>query len=297
MRLAFRLARRELRGGVRGLRIVLACLALGVAAIASVGTLREGIARGLAADGRRILDGDLEVQGGAQPLPDALRAWLHGQGAATSDVVTMRSMLVAASGERMLVELKAVDGAWPLVGRAEFSPVRPVAEVLGNQAGVFGAAVEPLVLDRLGLHQGDTVRIGGTAMTLRASILSEPDRVSNPSLFGPRALISTAALAATGLVQPGAIVEYHLRVVVPPGADVAALGRAIRERFPDTGWRIRDTANAAPGVAQFIDQTSLFMTLVGLTSLLVGGIGVANGVRAWLEARARTIATLRCLGA
>ena len=78
--------------------------------------MREGIERGLARDGARILGGDLSVQGGAQPLPDALRAWLRGRGAAVSDVVTMRSMLVAPSGERLLVELKAVDGAWPLLG-------------------------------------------------------------------------------------------------------------------------------------------------------------------------------------
>ena len=96
---------------MRGLRIVLACLALGVAAIAAVGSLRAAIERGLAADGRRILGGDLEVEGGAQPLPDALRDWLRASGGRLSDVVLMRSMLVAASGERQLVELKAVDAA------------------------------------------------------------------------------------------------------------------------------------------------------------------------------------------
>ena len=119
--LAFRLARRELRGGVRGLWIVLLCLALGVAVIAAVGTLRAATDRGLAEDGRRILGGDLEVESGSQPLPDALRDWLRARGAALSDVVQMRSMLVAPSGERQLVELKAVDAAWPLVGDAEAS--------------------------------------------------------------------------------------------------------------------------------------------------------------------------------
>ena len=117
--LAFRLARRELRGGVRGLWIVLLCLALGVAVIAAVGTLRAATDRGLAEDGRRILGGDLEVESGSQPLPDALRDWLRARGAALSDVVQMRSMLVAPSGERQLVELKAVDRAWPLVGEAD----------------------------------------------------------------------------------------------------------------------------------------------------------------------------------
>src|SRR5436305_11782393 len=117
--LAFRFARRELRSGVRGLRIVLACLALGVAAIAAVGSLREGITRGLATEGRRILGGDIEVQVGVQPPPEALRAWLRGRGALLSDIVQMRSMLIAENGERQLVELKAVNPAYPLVGRAE----------------------------------------------------------------------------------------------------------------------------------------------------------------------------------
>lgn len=292
MSLVLRLARRELRGGVRGLGIVLACLALGVAAIAAVGTLREGIERGLARDGARILGGDLSVQGGAQALPDELRVWLRGRGAKVSDAVTMRSMLVAPSGERLLVELKAVDGAWPLLGTAVLDPPGPVQPALAD-----GLVAERLVLDRLGVQPGAMVRLGGAPFVLRAVLADEPDRVSSASIFGPRVLIGLELLPRTGLLAPGAIAEHALRAVLPPGTDVATTIAALRVAFPGTGWRIRDAREAAPGVNQFIDRTSLFMTLVGLTSLLVGGIGVANGVNAWVLARARTIATLRCLGA
>lgn len=292
MSLVLRLARRELRGGVRGFRIVLACLALGVAAIAAVGSLREGIERGLARDGARILGGDLSVQSGAEPLPDALRVWLRGRGAQLSEAVTMRSMLVAQSGARMLVELKAVDGAWPLLGTAVLDPPGPVQAALAD-----GLVAEKLALDRLGVAPGETVRLGGAAFPVRAVLADEPDRVSSPSIFGPRVVIGLADLPRTGLLAPGAIAEHALRALLPPGADVAETITALRTAFPNTGWRIRDALGAAPGVTQFIERTSLFMTLVGLTSLLVGGIGVANGVHAWVLARARTIATLRCLGA
>src|ERR1700685_1526006 len=98
MTLAFRLARRELRGGVRGLWIVVLCLALGVGVIAAVGTLRAAVDAGLAADGKALLGGDLEIDPGSQPLPDALRDLLRARGATISDVVQMRSMLVAAGG-------------------------------------------------------------------------------------------------------------------------------------------------------------------------------------------------------
>jgi putative ABC transport system permease protein len=294
MILALTIARRELRGGVRGLWIVLMCLALGVGVIAAVGTLRAAVDAGLAADGRALLGGDLEVDGGSQPLPDPLRDWLHDQGAMTSDVMQMRSMLVAPSGERQLIELKAVDAKWPLVEQAMTEPAQPLVAALGQRDGKYGLLAEQIVLDRLGLHAGDTARLGTATFRVAGALTHEPDRVATASILGPRVLISTEALASTGLISPGAMVRYAIRLT---GPDPARLVPAIRAKFPNQGWRVRDPSDAAPGVRRFIDQTALFLTLVGLTSLLVGGIGVANGVRAWLDARARTIATLRCLGA
>ncbi len=295
--IAFTYAARELRAGVRGLRIVLACLALGVAAIAAVGSLREGVQSGLATEGRRILGGDLEVQSGAQPLPDTLRAWLQARGGRVSDIVGMRSMLIAANGERQLVELKAVDAAYPLVGEATLAPPGPLHDALAERDGHPGLLVDQVILDRLGVQPGALLRLGQSTVQVRAALLAEPDRVAAPTILGPRAMISTAALPATRLVQPGSLLTYDERVVLPPGTNPQAVAADLHAAFPDQGWRIRDATEAAPGVARFIDQTSLFMTLVGLTALLVGGIGVATGVRAWLESRARTIATLRCLGA
>jgi putative ABC transport system permease protein len=297
MKLVLRLAARDLRGGISGLRVVLACLALGVAAIAAVGSLRAAIEGGLATDGQRILGGDLEVQGGTQALPDSLRAWLRDRGARLSDVVEMRSILIAPNGQRTLVELKAVDAAWPMVGSAAYAPPQTTKSALAEQDGNYGLAAEQVVLERLGLKPGDTVRLGRESFVLRGALTVEPDGVAGPALLGPRVVISLAALPATDLEQPGALVQHDLRILLPPGLAPATVLRDLRAAFPAQGWRLRDAHDAVPGLVTFIDQTSLFMTLVGLTSLLVGGIGVANGVRAWLEARARSIAILRCLGA
>jgi putative ABC transport system permease protein len=292
--LALTIARRELRGGVKGLWIVLLCLALGVGVIAAVGTLRAAVDAGLASDGRALLGGDLEIDGGSQPLSDQLRAWLHDQGAQISGVTQMRSLLVAASGERQLVELKAVDARWPLVGEAVAEPTQPLSAALGQEDGKYGLLAEPIVLDRLGLHPGDTARLGTATFRIAGTLTHEPDRVGTAALLGPRVLVAAGALPSTGLIAPGAMVRYAIRLTAP---DPAGIIQGIRQNFPGQGWRIRDPSDAAPGVSRFIDQTALFLTLVGLTALLVGGIGVANGVRAWLDARARTIATLRCLGA
>jgi len=286
--LAFRLARRELRGGVRGLRIVLACLILGVGAIAAVGSLRDAITTSLKEDGRRLLGGDLEIDLGASPIPEQLRSFLAARNVRTSDVTMMRALLAAPSGERQLVELKAVDAAWPLVGTVTYDP--PGALKPGS------IITERVVLDRLGLTQGTQVRLGTASLTLAAVLTEEPDSVSSP-LLAPRAIVPMADLPATGLDVPGALVRHAIRLLLPPGTDPTAFAAEIRATFGDQGWRVRDPASAAPGVSRVIEQTAQFMTLVGLTALLVGGIGVANGVRAWLAARARTLATLRCLGA
>jgi putative ABC transport system permease protein len=292
--LALTIARRELRGGVRGLWIVLLCLALGVGVIAAVGTLRSAVDAGLAADGRALLGGDLEIDGGSQPLPQQLGDWLHAQGATTSAITQMRSMLVAPSGARQLIELKAVDAQWPLVGEATIEPSQQLGDALRPINGRYGLLAEQVVLDRLGLHPGDTARLGTATFRVAGTLTQEPDRVATASILGPRVLIAAEALPSTDLISPGAMVRYAIRLTT---ADPVRVADAIREKFPNQGWRIRDPSDAAPGVSRFIDQTALFLTLVGLTSLLVGGIGVANGVRAWLDARARTIATLRCLGA
>ena len=286
--LAVRFARRDLRGGVKGLRIVLACLTLGVAAIAAVGTLRAGVAEGLRADGSRILGGEVEVSSQQGPLPQAALEWLAARGQ-VSAITQMRAMAVAADGERTLVELKAVDGAYPLFGELLLDP--PGRLVSGE------VAVERVVADRLGLAPGAEVRIGEARFRLRGVILAEPDKVTSPAILGPRAMIAMADLPATQLIQPGSLVTHDYRLALPEGADRRAVAEAFRQAFPQNGWRVRTADQAAPGINRFVDRAAFFLTLVSLTALLVGGIGVATGVRSWLDQRARTIATLRCLGA
>uniref|UniRef100_UPI0022EAE9BF ABC transporter permease n=1 Tax=Falsiroseomonas oryzae TaxID=2766473 RepID=UPI0022EAE9BF len=291
---ALRLARRELRGGLKSLRIVLACLALGVAAITAVGTLRAAIDAGLQADGARLLGGDIEVRTTQRPLPQAAQDWATARGATLSEVVEMRAMAIAPSGERALVELKGVDGAYPLYGALALAPD---TASLARRDGRFGVALDPAVVDRLGLNLGDPVRIGEATFRFVAVIATEPDRVASPTVLGPRAMVEMAAIAETALIQPGSLVAWDTRVRLPAGTESRGFARAWQAATGDAGWRVRFAGQAEPGVNRFLDRAASFLVLAGLTALLVGGIGVATGVRAWLEARGRTIATLRCLGA
>jgi putative ABC transport system permease protein len=289
LRLGWTLARRELRGGTKGLRIVLACLALGVAAIAAVGSLRSGVQAGLQADGARILGGDLEIRQGSQPVEAPVLDWVRARGGIVSEVVLLRSMLIAANGERMLVELKVADARYPLYGTLGLEPA----------ATLRGAviAVDPAIAERLGVSPGDRLRLGESEVTFAARITDEPDRVATPTIFGPRAILPLEQLEATGLIQPGSLVTYEYRIRLPEGVAARAFATDLAAAFPGASWRIRRADQADPGVNRFLDRAASFLTLAGLTALLVGGIGVATGVRAWLDARSRTIATLRCMGA
>jgi putative ABC transport system permease protein len=297
-RIAARLARRELRAGVHGFRIFLACIALGVAAIAAVGWVSEAMLAGLRQDGQQILGGDLEIRLRHREIEADQRAWLAARGE-LSESVEMRTMAQAApaAGERRLVELRAVDRAYPLYGSVGLDPAVGIQAALGRRDGVWGAVAEAALLANLGLATGDRLRIGQTIYQLRAVLTEEPDKISRGFAFGPTVLIARDSLTGTGLVQPGSLVSYYYRLRVPPGEDIERLNQDLTAAFPDAGWRVRDTRAAAPGVKRFIDRLALYLTLVGLTTLLVGGLGVMNAVGSYLDGKLATIATLKCLGA
>lgn len=301
-RVALRLARRELRRGLSGFRIFLACLILGVASISGVGSLSEALLEGLSRQGRELLGGDVEVRLNQRELTKAERTWLNTQGRLSMTAELRAMVIVQGRDARSLVELKAVDTNYPLYGAADVSPREPLRELFANREGVFGAAVDERLLAKLGVPQGTVVRIGNAQFELRSVLRQEPDRVAGGFTLGPRVLISDFALRATGLIQPGSLINFNYRLALPPDATnsrpaMKAWVAKLNETFPNAGWQTRDRWNAAPGVRRFIEQVGAFLTLVGLTALVVGGVGVGSAVKAYLDRRRDDIATLKCIGA
>jgi putative ABC transport system permease protein len=295
--LALRLARRELRHGLQGFVIFLACLVLGVAAIAGVGSLSAAVGEGLSRDGQALLGGDMEFRLTQRAANAEELAWLQARGA-VAETFQMRAMAKGdPSGKRTLVELKAVDDLYPLYGRIELAPEGALATAFGPSDGLPGAVVERQLLGRLGVAVGDRLVIGDATFRIAAAIAREPDKGTEAFALGPRVMIAKGALAATGLVQPGTIMQVAYRLKLAQGVDPGAIAAAAKADLPDAGWRIRDRANGAPGVRQFVDRMTMFLTLTGLTALVVGGVGVGNAVRGHLSAKTETIATLKCLGA
>ena len=298
MPLPLRLAARELRGGLRGFRIFLACLTVGVAAIAGVGSLSQALQQSLRDNARVLLGGDVELRVTGRPLDAAVVDDLVRRSEGLARLDEMRAMAYdAASGRRTLVELKGVPDAYPLYGEIELAPAIRLGDALAPLRGRFGAAVGGTLLARLGLAVGDTLRIGAREFEIRAAIVKEPDQLANAFTLGPRVMIDEAGFRATGLVREGSLIRYRYRVRLAPGSDAGAWGAAVGKAHPGQSWRIRDSGSASPGVQRFVERFATFLTLVGVAALLIGGIGVGNAVGNYLAGKNVTIAVLKCLGA
>jgi putative ABC transport system permease protein len=307
---AGRFAWRDLRGGLRGFGVFIACIALGVLAIAGVGSVAASLNEGIGKAGRVILGGDLAFSLIQREADDTERAFLDAHGA-VSVAASLRAMARpvspavtdppanATGAAATLVEVKAVDDRYPLFGAFTTDPPLPLAALLAQKDGAFGAAADPLLLTRLGLKIGDRIKVGDAEFELRASVTAEPDKLAGAISLGPRLLISEAALRASGLLQPGSLVRWQYRLRLPQSGDsaVAAVEKQAQAEFPEAGWEIRSRSKASPQLERNVERFSQYLTLVGLATLLIGGVGVANAVANHLARNRDTIATLKALGA
>lgn len=294
--LSLKLARRDLRGSLKAFRLALACLALGVATIAGVGSFGAAIVDGLRDNGKVILGADVTLRTTMMVPSDEQQAWLA-ERAEIARTYNMNAMAQVDGRDPLLVSLKAVDDAYPLYGTFGLAGGAPLDEALGDRDGVWGAVAVDEFLVRLGLQPGDRFRLGETTFELRDVITDEPDLASSTFQLGPRLIVASEGLEDSALVQPGSMIRYATRLKMPEGADVGAFLQELDESFPLAAWRVTSYENANPQLARFLERLRLFISLVGLTALLIGGIGVASAVNAYLGGKVPTIAILKSLGA
>ncbi|HJM43062.1 MAG: ABC transporter permease [Nitrospinota bacterium] len=205
--LALRLAGREMRGEPKGFGLFLACLAIGVGAMTAVGTLSDSVGEAFRKDARKLLGGDLELSQSYRRLRTEALRFLRARGR-VSEGARMRAMARSAGGNPSLVELKAVDGAYPLFGELKLKLGGSAAAALAERDGVFGAVVDPALLTRLAVEVGDRIRLGGAELRITGVIAREPDKASRFFQLGPRLMVGLEALPGTGLIRPGSVVFY-----------------------------------------------------------------------------------------
>ncbi|WP_400767701.1 ABC transporter permease [Methylosinus sporium] len=300
--LALRFALRDLSGDLRGFSVFIACIVIGVAAISGVGAVSRSLADGLAREGRTILGGDVSVATTMRRLSPQEREFLERDGR-VCEIGLMRAMARSASGEAALIEIKAVDSAYPGQGAVGLTPAQPLAEALAPREGGFGLVADAGLIARLGLEIGDSVKIGSGSFILTAELSSEPDKLAGAFGFGARVLMSQEALKATGLMQPGAVVRWLTRVslgkteAVASDAEVKRFITALTAAFPDAGWDLRERDAVSPQFSRSQERFTQLLTLVALTALVAGGAGVANAVSGFVARKRDAFAILKALGA
>ena len=299
-RFVFRLAWRETRGAWRHFGYFFACITLGVSALVGVGSFADSLERTVARSAKSLMGGDVEIRS-TQPLPlplsgdaAALIAELGGGGArvATTRVRELVAMAQSGPTQSHIVELKAVEPGYPFYGALVTEPARPLEALIGGGR----ALVHDSLLARLGLRIGDRFRVGDVELTIAGVIQKEPDRAIGVFSLGPRVLIAAEDLDRTGLVRPGSRVRYRTLFRLPEDRDAQAFRDRLAEALP-AGQRVTTYGQAQPGLRRFWDQLTMYLGLTGLVALMVGGIGVAVSVNAFVRQKLASIAILKALGA
>lgn len=290
---SWRIARRDLLGRFRGLRLLFLCLFLGVATLAAIGSLTSAITQELSQRGQGLLGGDVEIAMTQREAGEGDKAAFRRLGR-LSETIRLRAM---ARGERpdsaaLLTELKGVDSAYPLYG------------TLALQGGAYRAPlgpdrilIGPALADRLDVKPGDALVYGTATFTIADIITDEPDRLGEGFTLGPVAIVSLEGLRRTGLIQPGSLYDSKYRLRLAPGADAQAVREDLEKRYASAGWEYKDRDRAAPGASRFIVRMGQFLSLIGLAALVIAGIGVSNGVASYLALKRPGIATFKVLGA
>ena len=295
--LALRLAVRQMRSGFEGFVVFMACVALGVMVIAAIGGLANALVVGLERQGRQIIGGDISISRMHARITAEERAVLDGVGL-TSETATMRVMARTLGGEEQsLAELKSVDGVYPLVGEMKLKGRDTLDKMLAD-----GAVVEPILLERLGLAVGDEFELGSAPIKISGVIEKEPDGLLDRLTYGPRILVSTALLEQTDLLKPGALIRWRYAMALrddgKENAEALSAARAeLKRQLSTGGFTIVDRTDPSPQVRRTLERLRQFLTLIGLTALIVGGVGIANAVSNYIDRRRRTIATMKSLGA
>jgi putative ABC transport system permease protein len=289
-----RMVWRETRAAWRHFTYFFACIALGVAALVGVGLFSVNLELAIQREARSLMAADVELRTTRPLTPEAedILNKLDGRGIARMQVSELVAMAAAPSGTQ-LVELKAVEPGYPFYGKLRAVPEDALAMLFTDTR----ALAEETLLIRLDLKVGDILKIGHAQFKIAGVLKKEPDRAAGAFSFGPRVLISRQGLEATGLVQPGSRVTHRHLLKLPEVLSPRAVQGELAATFPDKTVRVSAYQDAQPMLRRFLRQLTMYLGLVGLIALMIGGIGVASSIRAFLREKLETIAVLKAIGA
>jgi putative ABC transport system permease protein len=295
-RFALKLALWEGRNSVRRVGIYMFAISLGVAALVSVHSFREDVSRSIRQESRSLLGADVVLRSN-RPLPDSVTSLVDSLVAAgheASAAITVPTMARAPAGDAVrLVQLRAVEGGWPLYGAVRTEPVGR----WGAHLEPGKALVDPAALVQLGVGRGDTLVLGGLEVEIVGSVEDLPTDVGFQTAIGPRVYVSMEDLEAAGVLGFGSLARYTRFLRIPAEADRRRLEDRYESVFEATGVGFRTSEEQAENLTEAVSALGSFLGLIGLGALLLGGIGVGSAIHVFVKERIAEVAVLRCIGA
>lgn len=328
------MAWRETRAAWRHVLYFFICIALGIGAVVGIDLFATHVEQTVTREARGLMGGDVEVRT-SKPLSKESASILRNladYGIAMMHVSELVAMASRVGGVKsgsaeasklptQIVELKAVEPNYPFYGMLKTSPGRPLVSLLaptqgpcpsaqasfsfpeekeggdGGEKLCFGAVVHESLLIKMGLTVGEQIKIGQASFTITGLLRQEPDRVASILSLGPRVIISQDGLTAAELVKPGSRVRERYLLRLPPTVAPEPLVYQLREQLAADSARVSTYRDAQPQLRRPMEQLARYLGLIALTALLIGGIGVASTMHAFLKEKLRTIAILKTLGA
>ena len=306
-----KMAWRETRAAWRHFIYFLVCIAVGVGALVGVSLFGANVEHAVKKEARGLLGGDLEIRLSHPITPEGLAVLdsLGNRGIAAthvSELVAMAARVepsVLSGQATQIIELKAVGPEYPFYGTLRLEPDGNVQELLRSDARpcpggtCFGVVVQESLLIRMRLAVGDRLKIGQGLFVIRGILRTEPDRMANAFSLGPRVLMSQAGLRTAELVKSGSRIRERYLLKMPSTMAHDPLLYELRGRLASESAKVSHYRDAQPQLKQFLEQLTRYLGLIGLTALLVGGLGVATSIHAFVREKLSTIAILKTVGA
>ena len=296
MAFELRMVWRETRPAWKRFLFVIAAIALGVAVLTGLKGFSRGLNRSIYRSARELIAADMIVRMNSLPSQSEIGVLesLTQKGARLTRTTETLSMVSSAkTSNPILSDIRAVDPKeYPYYGQVELEPAAPLNQVLSNDTAV----VTRDMLVRSGIAAGDEIQLGSIRLRIAAVLKSEPDRIGFGMDLGPRILITRNALERSGLIQFGSRASESFLYRFPSQGLELDQARSIITSGIKRRVRITDYRDPNPSVTRGLERAANFLSLVGLLSLLVGGLGVSTTVRTYLQQKLDSIAILKCIG-
>jgi putative ABC transport system permease protein len=296
MRFELRMAWREIRPAYKRFLFMIASIAIGVGALTGIKGTASALEHAMSRSARELIAADIAIRLRAEPTAQEARTLdrLVELGAARTQVSEMLSMAAALDRSApVLATVKAVDPAlYPFYGSVDVEPAAPLAQVLDDGAAV--ASRELLI--RTGTNVGDRLAIGAGTFRISAVLLNEPDRLYSGVELGPRVLITRKGLERAALMQYGSRSTESFLFRLPENGLELDTARIILNQGIQRAVRIADYREPNPSVSKGLERMATFLSMVALLAVMVGGLGLASTLDAYLKSKLDSIAILKCLG-